>query len=106
MLSEYLLLANMLINWLSLLVRVFTENQTCCFQTDFTIFEVELSAKKSSIVPGNVELSGVLCGFLVGFFVVFCFCFDVFLKRRVCAVVELYFHCSRKKLEIADLRFE
>lgn len=76
-LSEYLLLANMLINWLSLLVRVFTENQTCCFQTDFTIFEVELSAKKSSIVPGNVELSGVLCGFLVVFFVVVWFCFDV-----------------------------
>lgn len=44
-LSEFLLLANMLINWLSLWVRAFTESQTWCCQTDSTTFEAELPAK-------------------------------------------------------------
>ncbi|XP_033924233.1 piwi-like protein 1 isoform X2 [Melopsittacus undulatus] len=50
-LSEYLLPASMLINWLSLLVRAFTESQTCYFQTDSTIFEVELPAEENIVVP-------------------------------------------------------
>lgn len=58
-LSEYLLLANTLINWLSLWVRVFTENQTWCCQTDCTTCEAEYQQECSSSL-GNVELSGLL----------------------------------------------
>lgn len=60
-LSEYLLLASTLINWLSLWVRVFTENQTWCFQTDCTTFEAVTSqTEESNSSLGNLELSGLL----------------------------------------------